>query len=124
MKRKIAMAAIMFALFGAPVKAQVIGGRPAGCPHSYCGCGLRLYLGLQDKALNLAWEWARKFRHTAAAPGMAAVRHHHVMLLLSQVSGSIWTVRDYNGGRHLSWIHDRDVRGYVFVDPSSRTAAR
>src|SRR5690349_14525749 len=39
----------------------IIGGRPAGCPHNYCGCGLRMYLGLADKRFNLAWNWARYF---------------------------------------------------------------
>lgn len=102
----------------------VIGGRPAGCPHAYCGCGLRKYLGLNDERLNLAWNWARLFPHTAPHPGAAAVRHHHVMLLVAHVEGSIWTVRDYNGGRHLSYIHERDVSGYVFVDPSTRSAMR
>jgi len=102
----------------------LIGGRPAGCPRRYCGCGLRKYLGIDDKSLDLAWNWARKFRRAAAAPGMAAVRRGHVMQLISHVSGPIWTVRDYNGGRGLSYIHDRNVRGFVFVDPTTRLAAR
>ena len=96
---------------------SVIGGRPAGCPHAYCGCGLRKYLGLNDARLNLAWNWARLFPRTHAHAGAAAVRAHHVMLLVAHIEGSIWTVRDYNGGRHLSYIHERDVRGYVFVEP-------
>jgi hypothetical protein len=99
---------------------QTIGGRPDGCPHAYCGCGLRKYLGIDDVRLNLAWNWARMFPHTSAQPGAAAVRHHHVMLLVAHVGGSVWTVRDYNGGRHLSYIHQRDVSGYVFVSPSSQ----
>lgn len=101
----------------------VIGGRPAGCPHRYCGCGLRKYLGIDDASLNLAWNWAKKFRRASAAPGMVAVRRGHVMLLGNHVAGTVWTVRDYNGGRGLSYIHERDVRGFIFVDPSSRTAA-
>lgn len=104
--------------------AVVIGGRPAGCPHAYCGCGLARYLGLKDKRLNLAWSWANIFPRTSAAPGMAAVRRGHVMLLQSHVEGSRWIVRDYNGGRHLSWIHERDVRGYVFVNPHGSYAER
>ena len=44
------------------------------------------------------------------------------MLLVAHVSGSTWTVRDYNGGKHLSYIHERDVRGYVFVEPRGRLA--
>ena len=99
----------------------MIGGRPAGCPHAYCGCGLRKYLGLSDKRLNLAWNWARLFPRTRARAGAAAVRRHHVMLLVRHVSGSRWIVRDYNSGNGLSRIHERDVRGYIFVNPSAST---
>src|SRR5690348_4337824 len=60
---------------------EIIGGRPSGCPFRFCGCGLAKYLGLNDKRLNLAWNWARLFPRTHAQPGAAAVRHHHVMLL-------------------------------------------
>lgn len=103
----------------------VIGGRPAGCPHAYCGCGLRKFLGIDDKSLDLAWNWARKFRRTHAAAGAVAVRRHHVMLIVSHVAGSTFLVRDYNGGRGLSYIHERKIgRGYVFVDPSARVASR
>jgi hypothetical protein len=104
------------------VGTTVIGGRPSGCPWAFCGCGLRKYLGLEDKRLDLAWNWSRLFRHTGPSPGVAAVRRHHVMLLVEHVAGSTWLVRDYNGGRHLSYIHERDVRGYVFVDPSSKVS--
>jgi hypothetical protein len=104
--------------------AVVIGGRPAGCPALYCGCGLAQYLGIKDKRLNLAWSWAQIFPRTSAAPGMAAVRRGHVMLLQSHVDGTRWVVRDYNGGRGLSWIHVRDVRGYVFVNPNGAYAQR
>jgi hypothetical protein len=100
-------------------EGTVIGGRPAGCPHNYCGCGLRMYLGISDKRFNLAWNWARYFPRTSAHAGAAAVRSGHVMLLESQVSGTVWMVRDYNSGRGLSRVHKRDVRGYVFVDPNA-----
>lgn len=99
-------------------RAQVIGGRPAGCPARFCGCGLRKYLGLSDTRLNLASNWARLFPRTAAHSGAAAVRKGggHVMLLEQQISGTQWLVRDYNGGRRLSWLHVRDVRNYIFVN--------
>jgi hypothetical protein len=127
----VAVAAGALVLIGAAAEARpldangnrtVIGGRPAGCPWRYCGCGLRKYLGLDDVRLNLAANWARFFHRTSAHPGAAAVRRGggHVMLLVSHVAGTRWIVRDYNGGRHLSYIHERDVRGFVFVDPSSR----
>src|SRR5690242_20136540 len=80
----------------------VLGGRPSGCPPRYCGCGLRKHLGIDDASLNLAWNWAKKFRRTVAREGAAAVRRGHVMLLQSHVGGTRWIVRDYNGGRGLS----------------------
>lgn len=96
---------------------RVIGSRPAGCPHAYCGCGLAHYLGLHDKRLWKAWNWARLFPRTSPHAGAAAVRHHHVMLLVRHVKGDQWMVRSYNGGHHLSWLYVVSVRGYVFVNP-------
>jgi len=98
---------------------RVIGGRPAGCPHAYCGCGLAHYLGLHDKRLWKAWNWARLFPRTSPHAGAAAVRYHHVMLLVRHVKGDRWLVRSYNGGRHLSWLYVLSVRGYVFVNPQA-----
>jgi hypothetical protein len=106
----------------APVAAadagSIIGSRPAGCPHSYCGCGLRIYLGLSDKRLNLASNWARLLPRAAGpAPGLAAVRSGHVMYIESAAGNGQWLIRDYNSGGGLSRLHVRDVRGYVFVSP-------
>lgn len=99
---------------------ELIGGRPAGCPFQFCGCGLAKYLGINDRRLNLAWNWARLFPRTHAQPGAAAVRHHHVMLLERQVSPGRWVVLDFNGGRHLTWRHVRNVGGYIFVSVGGR----
>lgn len=102
----------------------IIGGRPSGCPNAYCGCGLRKYLGLADKRLNLAWNWARLFPRVAGpAPGVAAVRGHHVMYIEGAAGDGLWTVRDYNSGHGLSRIHVRDVRGYIFVQPHGQVVA-
>ena len=103
----------------------IIGSRPAGCPHAYCGCGLRKYLGLNDTRLNLARNWARLFSHEASPrAGLAAVRNHHVMYIEASASNGRWLVRDYNSGSGLSKIHIRDVRGYLFVNPRARLASR
>jgi hypothetical protein len=103
---------------------RVIGARPDGCPHAYCGCGLRKYLGLSDQRLNLASNWGRFFARTPAPrPGLVAVRNHHVMYLESQAANGEWVVRDFNSGGGLSRIHTRDVRGYVFVDPRAEASA-
>lgn len=103
--------------------ARVIGGRPSGCPHAFCGCGLARFLGLEDRRLWLAANWPRLFHRTHAKPGAVAARRHHVMLLVEQIAGTRWLVKDWNGGKHLAWEHVRDVRGYVFVDPSNRVGA-
>lgn len=100
----------------------IIGGRPAGCPHAFCGCALRKYLGIDDVRLNLAAAWGRVFSHTPAKPGAVGVRPHHVLLLEAHVSGSVWSVRDFNSGYGLSRIHERDLRGFVFVDPHQKLA--
>ena len=99
-------------------EGTIIGARPDGCPHAYCGCGLRKYLGLADKRLNLASNWARFFPHEAAPrPGLAAVRSGHVMYIESAAGNGQWLIRDYNSGGGLSRVHVRDLRGYVFVNP-------
>ena len=104
----------------------IIGSRPAGCPHSYCGCGLRMYLGLSDVRLNLASNWARLLpRAYGPEAGLAAVRSHHVMYIESAAGNGQWLVRDYNSGGGLSRMHVRDVRGYIFVNPrAARMASR
>jgi len=99
-------------------EVTIIGGRPAGCPNRYCGCGLRKYLGIADKRLNLASNWARLFPRVAGpASGVAAVRSGHVMYIERSAGNGRWMVRDYNSGGGLSRLHVRDVRGYVFVNP-------
>ena len=101
----------------------IIGGRPSGCPHAYCGCGLRKYLGLDDVRLNLASNWTRLFPHESSPrPGLAAVRPGHVMYIEAAAGNDGWLIRDYNSGGGLSRLHVRDVRGYVFVNPSYRTS--
>ena len=97
---------------------NIIGSRPEGCPHAYCGCGLRKYLGLADTRLNLASNWSRLLPRAAGpAPGLAAVRSGHVMYIEAAAGSGQWLIRDYNSGGGLSRLHVRDVRGYVFVNP-------
>src|ERR1017187_8566583 len=68
---------------------SVIGGRPAGCPHAYCGCGARLYLGLSDTRLNLAWNWTRYY--SGSTP--VAVWHHHVAIIERMTSPGMAILR-------------------------------
>lgn len=99
---------------------QVLGGRPAGCPHQFCGCGLSLHIfGRIIPRLNLAAAWLG-FHRTSPAPGMVAVRRHHVMQL--EAPGSrpgTWLVYDPNGGRHRIWRHERSIAGYAIVNPGA-----
>jgi hypothetical protein len=101
---------------------NVVGGRPAGCPHAFCGCEASLYLwGVIKPRLNLAANWF-KFPRAHPAPGMAAVRRHHVMVLMSHVSGNDWMVRDGNSGGGKTREHVRSIAGYVIVNPNALTA--
>ena len=53
-------------------RSQVVGGRPAGCPRSFCGCGASIRVfGHVVPGLNLAANWLR-FPRTSPAPGMVA----------------------------------------------------
>ncbi len=104
----------------------VLGGRPAGCPRAFCGCEASRYVfGEAREELYLASNWLRKFPRTAPAPGMAAARSGHVMVLISHVEGDDWLVHDGNSGGGLTRRHVRSIAGYGIVDPhASRTAMR
>jgi hypothetical protein len=106
-----------------PAKAEVIGGRPAGCPHRFCGCALSLKIfGAIKPALNLAANWKRKFPKTHPAPGMVAARNGHVFQLVRQVKGTRWVVYDPNSGGGKIRIHERDIGRYTIVNPHVRMA--
>ena len=101
-----------------PSNEHVVGARPAGCPNRFCGCEASLYkFGRIIPELNLASNW-RRFPRAAPAPGMAAVRSGHVMILEQQVAGNVWTVHDGNSGGHVTREHARSLAGYTIVDPN------
>jgi hypothetical protein len=100
---------------------RVVGGRPAGCPNAFCGCEASLYkFGRIIPGLNLASNW-RRFPRATPAPGMAAVRSGHVMILEAEVGGNVWTVHDGNSGGHVTREHARSLAGYTIVDPNGAT---
>lgn len=100
-------------------RGAVIGGRPLGCPHAFCGCGASLYLfGKIIPRLNVAANWLG-FPRAAPAPRMAAARRGHVMVLVRHESGDQWLVHDSNSGRHQTRLHVRSIRGYTVVNPSA-----
>ncbi len=104
----------------------VVGGRPAGCPHAYCGCSASLRVfGKIIPELNLAANWGRKFPPASPAPGMAAYRNHHVFIIESVNGDGTVVAHDGNSGHGLTRIHTVSLRGYKVVDPhGSRYASR
>ena len=96
---------------------RVVGGRPAGCPSSFCGCGASLRVfGKIVPGLNLASNWLR-FPRTSPAPGMVAARRGHVFVLEQHLGGDNWMVYDANSGGRATRIHARSLRGYTVVNP-------
>jgi hypothetical protein len=53
---------------------------------------------------------------------MAAVRNHHVFVLMSHVGGNNWLVHDGNSGRGLTREHVRSINGYTVVNPHTAQA--
>jgi hypothetical protein len=106
-----------------PVRAATIIPHPSGCPRiAFCGCGAAVEIfGQPIRSLWLARAWF-KFPKTQPAPGMVAVRRHHVFVLKQHVGGNRWLAADHNSGRRKSRLHVRSIAGYVIVDPRSRMA--
>jgi hypothetical protein len=98
--------------------SRVIGGRLAGCPSRFCGCGASLHLfGRIIPTLNLAANWLR-FPRASPAPKMAAARRGHVFVLEEHISGDTWLVYDANSGGSRTRLHPRSIAGFAIVDPS------
>jgi hypothetical protein len=98
-------------------RAWVVGSRPSGCPHRYCGCALSLKLfGRIIPRLNLAVNWLA-FPRALPSGGMVAARHGHVFLLKEHISGSTWLAWDPNSGRGRIRLHARSIAGFRIVDP-------
>jgi hypothetical protein len=96
---------------------QALGGRPHGCPRSFCGCGAAIRVfGRIVPDLNLAANWLR-FPRTSPAPGMVAARRGHVFVLEQHLGGDMWMAYDANSGGHATRIHARSLRGYAVVNP-------
>jgi hypothetical protein len=96
---------------------QIVGGRPADCPRSFCGCGASIRVfGRIVPGLNLASNWLR-FPRTAPAPGMVAARRGHVFVLEQHVEGDTWMAYDANSGGRATRMHARSLRGYTVVNP-------
>ena len=102
----------------------VIGGRPSGCPHRYCGCAVSLKVfGRMVEGLNLAANWKRRFPRAHPGPGMVAARSGHVFYIVSMIDADTALAYDPNSGGGKTRIHPRDLRGYTVVNPNGSQVA-
>jgi hypothetical protein len=91
---------------------------PAGCPATnFCGCGASVQVfGHSVRELWVAANWFR-FAPASPAPGMAAVRAHHVMVIMEMRGGNRAVVYDPNSGNHETHIHEVSLAGYSIRNP-------
>jgi hypothetical protein len=99
-------------------RREAIVAHPAGCPRmAFCGCGAAVRLfGAPIRSLWRAANWLR-FAPAAPGPDMAAVRAHHVMVILAYHGNGTATVYDANSGGHRTRVHERSLAGYRVVNP-------
>jgi hypothetical protein len=99
-------------------EGRILGGRPSGCPHAFCGCEASRYVfGRIIPELNLAENWLRKFPRAIAAPGMVAARSGHVFVILAVNGDGTVLAHDGNSGHGLTREHVVSLRGFRVVNP-------
>ena len=104
-------------------EGHIVGGRPAGCPHAFCGCGTSLHIfGRIIPELNLAANW-RRFPPASPAPGMVAWRYGHVFAIESVNSDGTVVAYDPNSGGHRTRVHTVSLRGFHVVNPHGERMA-
>ncbi len=91
---------------------------PSGCPsRAFCGCGASIEVfGKSIRELWLASNWF-KFPRTSPAPGMVAVRRHHVFVIREVKGPGLVLAYDANSGGHRTRLHLRRLSGYTIVNP-------
>ncbi|WP_315768192.1 hypothetical protein [Bradyrhizobium sp. SZCCHNR2012] len=89
-------------------------GRPQACAGiPWCGCWLRLRLGLDDAGLNLARAWARVGTAAAApAAGVVAVWRHHVGIITGVLDDGRIMLLSGNDGNAVR-ERPRSIRGVI-----------
>lgn len=97
--------------------AQIVS-HPPGCPsRAFCGCGAAVEVfGRPIRELFLAANWFR-FPPAPPAPGMVAVRRHHVFVIREVIGPGLVIAYDANSGRHQTRIHVRSLAGYSVRNP-------
>jgi hypothetical protein len=94
--------------------AGSISARPQRCSGiPWCGCWLRLHLGLDDVRLNLARAWASMGSAAfGPASGVIAVWPHHVGLITENLGGGMIRLLSGNDG-HAVRERVRSTRGVI-----------
>lgn len=98
----------------AAVARPHIAHRPPACPpRAWCGCYLAHYLGIPDRALWLARNWARVGSPAPGpAPGVIAVWRHHVGVVTSVAGPGRIVLLSGNDGRAVR-ERERSTRGVI-----------
>ena len=87
--------------------------RPHDCYGiAWCGCWLRHYFGIADRALNLARNWARWGHAASPGAGVVVVWPHHVGLITGRASNGQWIVKSGNDG-HAVRERPRSIAGAI-----------
>jgi hypothetical protein len=82
-------------------------------PRAWCGWQLRQWLGVADRAYNLARKWAGfGLRASGPAPGVIAVYPHHVGIVVS-VPGPGRMVMKSGNDSHAVRTRERSTRGVI-----------
>lgn len=91
---------------------------PVGCPRtSFCGCGASLEVFKRN--IREAWlaRWWFRFPLAEPAPGMVAVRRHHVFVIRKVIKPGLVLAYDANSGGHKTRIHLRRLAGFSVRNP-------
>ena len=91
---------------------------PSGCPRTeFCGCGTSVEIfGHSVRDLWLASNWFH-FPPAAAAPGMVAVRSHHVFAIREVLGNGRVLAFDPNSGHGATQLHVISLAGYSVRNP-------
>jgi hypothetical protein len=92
----------------------IASGRPAACAGiPWCGCWLRLHLGVGDARLNLARAWADVGSAVSGpSAGVVAVWRHHVGIITENLGGGLIRLLSGNDGNAVR-ERVRSTRGII-----------
>lgn len=119
----LALCTLAIVFVSTEVEAQNYGvsrivAHPTGCPRKrFCGCGTALKVfGKHRRDLWAARAWFR-YPKAAPAPGMVAVRQHHVFYIMDVLGPNKVLAYDPNSGRNKTRIHVRTLNGFSVRNP-------